>query len=79
MIGVLWRTRCNAGLLGIPSIYFVFHTGRVLRKRVRKKYNVWRKTLKNIIFHEIFVEDIGKGAKTTPGDAKSEKMNSQGE
>ena len=33
----------------------------------------------NMIFYEIFVESKEKGQKTTPEEAKSEKMESQGE
>ena len=34
---------------------------------------------KNMIFYEVLVESTGKGQKTTPKDAKSEKMEPQGE
>ena len=32
-----------------------------------------------MIFYQIFVENIGKAPKMTPGDAQSEKIDPQGE
>ena len=50
--------------------------------QTKEKYalkSMGKKTKKNIIFYQIFVENIGQAPKMTPGDAQSEKMDPQGE
>ena len=50
-----------------------------MRKNANKVKTLWTNIKKNKLFYELFVERTGKGRKTTPEDAKSEKMESQGE